>query len=193
MPIYREERDIGLIKWPDLEKFIEENGGTQWFFANMNDADGTSLITLADYEYAYELLKERFYYSVFRYTDIVAALMAFRRVSRLAVPTFVQKQKLYRDAYNISLDTLRKEHQNIRNIVEKPTVLTDNMDTAPIKNLSNIQETVTSITGTIDAITEKWRLANRDMIEEFYKEYYKLFTVFITDSDDITVYPQGGN
>lgn len=189
MPVYHEMNYISLIKFSDVEAYVEENG-LESLFGDIKDFEGNSLLTNEQIEYAWELLQERYTYSNMRYTDIVAALLAIRRVSRFAIPALIEKQRLYSEIYNTSLETLRKERQNLRNMVEKPNIVGDNNDKVPISDLSTVQETITSITGTIDEVTDKWRITNRNYIKEFYDEYSSLFSKIITDTDNIILYPQ---
>ena len=191
MPVYHEMNYISLIKFSDIENYVEENG-LESVFGDIKDFEGNTLLTTEQIEYAWELLQERYTYSNMRYTDIYASLLALRRVSRFAIPALIEKQRLYSEVYNTSLETLRKERQNLRNMVEKPNIVGDNNDKVPITDLSTVQETITSITGTIDEVTDKWRMANRNYIKDFYDEYNSLFSKIITDTDNIILYPQEG-
>lgn len=189
MPVYHEMNYISLIKFSDIEDYVEENG-LESLLGEIKDFEGKPLLTSEQIEYAWELLQERYAYSNMRYTDIYASLLAIRRVSRFAIPALIEKQRLYSEVYNTSLETLRKERQNLRNLVEKPNIVRDNNDKVPIADLSTVQETITSITGTIDEMTDKWRMTNRNYIKEFYDEYNQLFSKIITDTDNVILYPQ---
>ena len=189
MPVYHEMNYISLIKFSDIENYVEENG-LESLLGEIKDFEGKPLLTSEQIEYAWELLQERYTYSNMRYTDIMAALLAIRRVSRFAIPALIEKQRLYGEIYTTSVETLRKERQNLRNMVEKPNIVGDNNDKVPITDLSTVQETITSITGTIDEITDKWRMTNRNYIKEFYDEYNPLFSKIITDTDNVILYPQ---
>lgn len=189
MPVYHEMNYISLIKFSDIEDYVEENG-LESLLGEIKDFEGKPLLTSEQIEYAWELLQERYAYSNMRYTDIMAALLAIRRVSRFAIPALIEKQRLYSEIYNTSLEKLRKERQNLRNLVEKPNIVRDNNDKVPIADLSTVQETITSITGTIDEMTDKWRMTNRNYIKEFYDEYNQLFSKIITDTDNVILYPQ---
>lgn len=184
MPIYRERRMISLITWNDFEKFVEEYGLSVIF----GDMD----ISPLDQEFAYTLLQERFSYSTFRYTDVVAVGLAMRRTSRHAVRELVEKKKLYEDMYLTTIEDLRSQRQTVINTVQKPNIMPPNFkaDKVPISNLSSEQETTTQLTGKIDELVDKWRILTRNVYEKFYEEYVELFSVVIVDSDDILVYPQ---
>lgn len=191
MPVYHEMNYISLIKFSDIENYVEENG-LESVFGDIKNFEGNALLTTEQIEYAWELLQERYTYSNMRYTDIYASLLALRRVSRFAIPALIEKQRLYSVIYNTSLEKLRKERQNLRNMVEKPNIVGDNNDKVPITNLSTVQETITSITSTIDEMGDKWRMTNRNYIKEFYNEYNSLFSKIITDTDNVILYPQEG-
>ncbi len=189
MPVYHEMTKIGLVKWVDIEDYVEEYG-LDMIFGDIGGLGASIPITTEQSEYAFTLLCERYAYSTMRYTDPVAGMLAMRRISRFAVPTFIQQQALYKEIYEQDINALRKQRQSIINTVEKPNDPVAGADTTPIDDLSSRQETTTLISTQIEEVMNKWRLSERNYIENFLNQYRSLFTVVIIDSDDVTLYSQ---
>lgn len=185
MPVYHEYTKLSLVKWEDIEGFVDEYG-KDLIFGNLSE----TTITNADIDLAYELLCERYAYSTFRYTDPIPAMLGMRRISRFALPRLIQQQKLYKEIYEADVANLRKQRQTIINTVEKPNDPVANADSVAINDLSSKQETTTLLSTQLEEVMNKWRMAERNFIEDFTNEYKSLFTVVVTDSDDITLYNQ---
>lgn len=186
MPLYRELRHIGLIKWIDVDEYITENG-LEAVWGNIPNLNANDL------EELYDILCERYGFSTFRYTDIHAALLGLRRIGRHAFPEFIGKKALYTELLGTEIENLRKERQNVRNLIEKPNVVNNTPDKTPIPQLSSLQETITQINGTIEELKLKWDAMRMNYIDDLYKRFSPLFSKIITDSDDIIIFPQGGN
>lgn len=185
MPVYHEYTQLGLVKWVDVEGYVDEFG-KDLIFGDISE----TAISNDDIDLAYDLLCERYSYSTFRYTDPIPAMLAMRRISRFALPRLIQHQKLYKEIYEADIADLRKQRQSIVNTVEKPNDPVANADSVAINDLSNRQETTTLLSTQLEEIMNKWRMAERNFIEDFTNEYKSLFTVIITDSDDVLLYNQ---
>lgn len=185
MPLYREIVHVGLVKWDDIETFVDENG-LEALWGSIPNVDVNILQEL------YDILSERYAYSTFRYTDLYAALLGLRRIARFAFPEYVGKKQLYTDLLGTQIDDLKKERQNVRNLIEKPNVVNSSPDKDPIPQLSSLQETITQINGTIEELQNKWDAMKMNYINDLFNRFVPLFTKIITDSDDIIIYPQEG-
>lgn len=185
MPVYRQHTRMGLVKMEDINDFIKDND-LPAVFGGFNP----SLINPTQIEYCYDLLYDRYAYSTLRYTDQGAALVAIRRIAKFAFPELIAKENLYKDVYGKSIDELKKQRQNIRNLIEKPNETLTNPDKTPFTGLSSQQETITNITNDIEETLNKWNALKKDMYNEFYNRFSSLFVAIAVDSDDITIYPQ---
>lgn len=183
---YNENKFFATLKFKDIYPDFET------FEIYMNDVlTPDEVIRLSPYDELYRLLQLKYYNAYTRYTTPETFTMALVRETRIHFPIYKVQMSLNEQAMELDINDINNRFKTLRNLVENPNMLNENMDTVPLKNTSSQQESLIQKGNMLGAVMEKYSAINRNYQETFYRMINSLFKVFMDGGAEILFVDKG--
>ena len=152
---------------------------------------GDELVRLSPLEDLYRVLSLKYFNAYTRYTTPETFTMALIREARIHFPIYKMQMDLNTQAMEMDIKDINNRFATLRNLVENPNMLNENMDTEAIGNTSSQQESMIQKGNMLGAVMEKYSAINRNFQETFYRMLNELFRVYMSEDGVILFVNEG--